>query len=181
MNKFTFITSNKNKAREITEILGNGIKVRAIDIPEIQSLDLDEVIRAKAKTAFSIIKKPVVVEDISFEISELNGLPGTFVKFFMQKIGSQGTADLLKSRNRNTKVTAAIATYDGIKMKIFKGTVDGTLAKKDRGKSGFAFDHIFIPKGQKKTYAEMSPEIKNKISHRSKALLKLKKYLEITS
>lgn len=178
MSNYVFVTSNKNKAKEINEILGSGIKVKALDLPEIQSLNLDEVITAKAKAAYVILKKPVIVEDISFEIQALNNLPGTLVKFFMQRLGSEGTAKLVKSKNRQTTITAAVAIYNGAKLKIFKGTVHGKLSTKNRGTSGFAFDHIFIPSGHKKTYAEMPQELKNKISHRAKALKLLKKYLE---
>lgn len=179
MNKnFAFITSNKNKAKEIKKILGTQIKVIEMDIPEIQSLDLDEVVTQKAKSAFNILNIPVAVEDVSFEIDALNGLPGTFIKFFIYKLGSEGTAKLIKSKNRKASVTAAIALFDGSKTKILKGVVKGSLTKENQGQSGFDFDRIFIPDGFKNTYAEMSTELKNKISHRSKALSKLKKYLQ---
>jgi XTP/dITP diphosphohydrolase len=74
-------------------------------------------------------------------------------------------------------VTAALALYDGRHLKIFKGIVWGTLSKKNMGESGFGFDKVFIPKGYNKTYAQMDPKLKNKISHRAKALQKLKEYL----
>ncbi len=178
LKDLTFVTSNKNKVREIGQILGPEVRIRELDISEIQSLDLDQVVSAKAKAAFQVVKKPVVVEDVSFEIEALNGLPGTFIKFFMQRLGSEKTACLVGHEKTNTTVTAAVALYDGIKLKIFKGVTHGTLSKKDRGTSGFAFDHIFIPKGHKKTFAEMNAELKNKISHRAKAFRKLKRFME---
>lgn len=174
----TVVTTNKNKLAEINAILGTNHKVSAIDIPEIQSLDLDEVITAKAKAAYDIVKKPVLVEDISLEIKELGGLPGTFVKFFLHTIGTEGTVSLLRNKRTDTKVTNTTAIYDGKTIKMFKGTVVGTLSKKNRGANGFGFDKVFIPDGQKKTYAEMSPAEKNRISHRAKALQKVKKYLQ---
>lgn len=178
MNRFVFVTSNKHKAKEITEILGTDIKIREVDIPEVQSLDLDKVITAKAKSAYNILKKPVAVEDISFEIHALKGLPGPFIKFFLQTLGTEGTVKLIGKNKSDTTVTAAVAIYNGSKLKVFKGIVTGTLSKKNKGESGFGFDKIFIPKGYKQTYAQMSPELKNKISHRAKALKQLKKFLE---
>lgn len=178
MNKYVFVTSNKHKAREIAEILGKDIKIRELDVPEIQSLDLDKVITAKAKAAYEIVKKPVIVEDISLEIDILNGLPGPFVKFFLQSLGTEGIVKLVGKNKSDTTVTAAIAIYNGSKMKIFKGVVHGKLSKKNKGESGFGFDKIFIPKGYQQTYAQMSPELKNKISHRAKALRMLKNYVE---
>ncbi|OGD98378.1 hypothetical protein A3A49_01415 [Candidatus Curtissbacteria bacterium RIFCSPLOWO2_01_FULL_38_11b] len=181
MNKFTFVTSNKNKAREITEILSSGIKINEVELPEIQSLNLDEVIAAKARAAYRKIKKPVLVEDISFEIKALKGLPGTFIKFFLQTLGTEGTVKLVGRSKTDTTVTAAIAIYDGKNFKIFKGKVSGTLSKKDKGIHGFGFDKVFIPKGYKHTYAQMPPSLKNEISHRAKALRKAKTYLKKTN
>ena len=178
LKDLTFITSNKNKAKEIRNILGSSIKIKELELAEIQSLDLDHVITEKAKLAFSIIKKPVIVEDISFEIASLNGLPGTFIKFFLQTLGTEGTVKLVGNKPTDTKVTAAVALYDGQKLKTFKGIVKGTLSKTNKGESGFGFDRIFIPRGYKQTYAQMDPQLKNKISHRAKALKKLKKFLK---
>lgn len=174
------VTSNKDKLAEINQILGTNHKVSTLDIPEIQSLDLDEVITHKAKSAYHKLKKPVLVEDISLEIKALNGLPGTFVKFFLEKLGTERTVKLVGKAETDTTVTAAVAIYNGKTLKIFKGSIKGTLSPKNRGKSGFGFDKVFVPKGYKKTYAQMPPSQKNKISHRSLALKKVKKYLLAT-
>lgn len=173
------ITSNKGKLSEINEILGTNHKVSTIDVPEIQSLDLDEVIIAKAKAAYEKIKKPVLVTDVSLEIKALNGLPGPFVKYFLMTLGAEKTVKLIKGKNTKTKVIDAVAIYDGRTLKVFKGEAYGHLIDKARGKHGFGFDFVFIPDGFSKTYAQMSPAEKNKISHRALALKKLKKYLEL--
>ena len=114
ISDITVVTSNKDKLTEINKILGTNHKVSALDIAEIQSLDLEEVIIHKAKEAYAKIKKPVVVEDISLEIKALNGLPGTFVKFFLQKLGTEGTVKLIDDAKTDTTVTAAVAIYDGV-------------------------------------------------------------------
>jgi len=171
------VTSSPDKLAEINEILGTNHKVSKVDIPEIQSLDLDEVIENKAKSAYQKIKKPVLVEDVSFEIKAFGGLPGTFIKFFLKTLGTEGTVAFVKGEDTTTKVTAAVAIYDGKNLKIFKGTIYGTLSPRDRGEYGFGFDKVFIPKGYNKTLAQMPPSLKNKISHRAKVLGMVKKYL----
>ena len=171
------VTSNKNKLAEINEILGTNHQVSKLDIPEIQSLNLDEVITHKAKDAYNRIKKPVLVEDISLEIEALNGLPGTLVKFFLERLGTEGTVRLVGKSKTDTTITAAVAIYDGQKIDIFKGKVKGTLSKKNRGSGGFGFDKVFIPEGYTQTYAQMSTILKNTISHRAKVLRKVKRFL----
>jgi len=177
LSKLVFVTSNKNKVREIKEILGPKTKFVNVDIPEIQSLNLEEVITAKAKSAYSILKRPVIVEDVSFEVDALRGLPGPFIKYFLQKLGTEGLLALIGNASKSTKAIAAVGFYDGNKLKIFTGIVEGTLSKKSIGESGFGFDRIFIPNGYTQTFAQMEITKKNKISHRANALRKLKRYL----
>jgi non-canonical purine NTP pyrophosphatase (RdgB/HAM1 family) len=177
LSDIVVVTGNKNKLDEINEILGTNHQASTLDIPEIQSLDLDEVITAKAKAAFEKINKPVLVTDVSLEIEALHGLPGPFVKYFVQTLGPAKTVDLIKGKNKKVKATDALGLYDGRTLSIFKGTLEGTLSDKPRGTQGFGFDVVFIPYGHKKTYAQMSLKEKNKISHRAKALRKLKAFL----
>lgn len=177
LSDLTVVTTSADKLKEINEILGTNHKVSKLDIPEIQSLDLGKVITAKAEEAYRQIKKPVMVEDVSLEIKALKGLPGTFVKFFLNTIGTEGTVSLVRDKDTTTKVTTAVAIYDGRDLRIFKGIVWGTLSAKNRGANGFGFDKVFIPRGYNKTFAQLPTKIKNKISHRGKALISLKKYL----
>ena len=171
------VTPNEGKIGEINEILGTSHKVSSIDVPEIQSLDLDKVITAKAKAAYQKIKKPVLVTDVSLEIQGLGNLPGPFVKFFLKTLGAEKTVQIVKG-SRRTKVTDAVAIYDGNFLKIFKGSVWGKVVSKTKGKNGFGFDFVFVPDGYDQTYAQMPSSLKNKISHRAKALCKVKKYFE---
>ena len=75
-------------------------------------------------------------------------------------------------------VGCSVAFYDGKKMKIVEGEVEGVIAERLMGKSPFGFDPIFVPKGFKKSYAQMTEDEKGKISHRGKAWEKMRKYLE---
>jgi len=177
LSDLTVVTSNKNKLTEINAILGTNHKVSKINVEESQSLDLDEVITAKAKAAYDKIRKPVMVTDVSLEIEKLKGLPGTFVKYFIETLGTTGTVQLLGKGVHKAKATDAVAIYDGKTLKIFKGIIKGSLAHRDRGTAGFGFDKVFIPQGYNKTWSQLSEEVKNKISHRAKALRKLKRYL----
>lgn len=176
LSDLVVVTSNIGKVGEINDILGTNHQVSNIEIPEIQSLDLDEVIIAKAKAAYAKIKKPVLVTDVSLEIEGLDGFPGPFVKFFLKTLGAEKTVQLVKG-SRKTKVTDAVAIYDGKNLKIFKGSVWGKVVPKAKGKNGFGFDFVFVPDGHNKTWAQMPSSLKNKISHRAKALRKLKKFL----
>ena len=178
LSEITVVTTSADKLTEINQILGTNHKVSTVDIPEIQSLNLDEVITDKARKAYQIVKKPVLVEDISFEIKDLKNLPGTFIKFFLQTLGTEGTVALVRNNDTTTKVTAAVAIYNGKNLKIFKGEIWGTLSPRDRGHYGFGFDKIFIPKGYNQTLGEMPPSLKNQISHRAKALKKVKAFLQ---
>jgi len=84
----TLVTSNPNKKIEVEEILtGVEITTKALDIPEIQSVSLKEIVLAKARAAFAMVGAPVLVEDVSFEMDCLNGFPGPFVKFWKQVVG----------------------------------------------------------------------------------------------
>lgn len=177
LSDLVVITSNENKLSEINQILGTNHKVSTVDIPEIQSLNINEVITAKAKAAYEKIKKPVLVTDVSLEIEGFNNLPGPFIKFFLFTLGTEKTVALLNGKGTRAKAIEADAIYDGKFLKIFKGTMVGSLALKDRGTNGFGFDKVFVPRGYTKTFAEMPTSLKNKISHRAKALEKLKKYL----
>ena len=177
LSDLVVVSTNPGKIEEINAILGTNHKVSTIDVTEIQSLDLDQVITAKAKAAYAKIKKPVLVTDVSLEIEALGSLPGPFVKFFLKTLGEEGTVRLIKGKSTKTKVTDAVGIYDGKILKIFKGSVYGHLVPKKRGKNGFGFDFVFVPNGYKKTYSQLSKSEKNKISHRALALKKLKKYL----
>ena len=152
LSDLVVVTTNKDKLTEINDILGTNHKVSAIDIPQIQSLDLDEVITHKAKEAYKRLNHPVLVEDVSLEIKALGGLPGPLVKFFLDTLGTEGTVRLVKGKDTTTRAICTVAIYDGKILKIFRGTSYGTLSEENRGSFGFGFDKVFIPKGYTQTF-----------------------------
>ncbi|HNT30134.1 MAG TPA: non-canonical purine NTP pyrophosphatase [bacterium] len=177
--KLYLVTGNEHKYREFCAIVPFPIERLALDLPEIQSLDLEEVVRAKAAAAYTAVGKPVLVEDVSFEITAWHGLPGPFIKWFNQTLTPAGIARLMRSEaDRSVAAREIIDLYDGTEHRLFYGEVTGRVAEEPRGESGFGFDTIFIPDGQERTYGEMSAEEKNTISHRAVALSKLKNYLK---
>jgi inosine triphosphate pyrophosphatase len=172
-----FVTGNAKKIQEASAILP-GIQQIEIDLPEIQSLDPEEIIREKLLVAHK--KEPnkhLIVEDVSYSVAGLQGLPGTFVKWFMQTIGPSGLYNLAKDKDTATTVSAHIGYITPeAEMRFFVGSVEGKTVPPD-GEGGFYFDSIFMPKGYDKRYSEMTREEKNTISHRSLALRELSKIL----
>ncbi len=176
LSQFKFVTGNPNKVREAGEILQLTLEPFQVDgLFEIQSPDLDEVVRHKARQAYSALQCPVMVEDSGLLFHAWNGLPGALVKWFEETVGCQGMLQMVNGFDdwRATAV-CCFAVYDGQNMKIARGEADGTLADSIRGGNGFGWDVIFIPEGYDQTYGEMSSKEKNAISHRKRALDELK-------
>ncbi|MCR4327400.1 MAG: RdgB/HAM1 family non-canonical purine NTP pyrophosphatase [Nanoarchaeota archaeon] len=174
--KIHFVTGNKSKYNEVKELLEDVVRVD-LNLSEIQSGDIYEVTREKARTAYEIVKRPVVVEDIGFYLECLNKFPGPLIKFFISSIGSGGIYDLVKNyKDKTAIVRCVVAYFDGKEFHFFTGDIRGKVVS-PRGKDNFGFDPIFQPDGKKKTFSEMGKE-KNKISHRRIAWGKLKSFLE---
>jgi inosine triphosphate pyrophosphatase len=174
--KLIISTGSKDKLKEFQAIL-NGYDLEAIPVEtnEIQG-NGEEVILEKAKQAYAQIKKPCIVDDTSFGFEEWGGLPGPYIKEFLEKIGCEKLPYLTK--NKNATVTCYVALAKSEKdILIFKGEVKGTVAE-IKGEEGFGFDKVFIPLGYNKRYSEMTSEEKNKVSHRYKAIRRLKDYLD---
>ncbi len=176
-----FCTTNRNKFLEYKEILSKfGVQIRMLKIKliEIQAKNLEEVATFKANLAFKIVKKPVIVEDAGLFIKALNGFPGVYSSFVFKTIGNDGILKLMKNvKDRTAKFRAVIAFRNKKGTFLFKGECKGRIAFKKRGKSGFGFDPIFIPYKSTQTFAE-NLELKNRISHRRKALEKFVKFLK---
>ena len=173
-----FITSNKGKLDEIRAITGLDIRSRALEIDEIQGIDVEKVVKDKAVKAYALIRKPVIVEDTGLYIKALSGFPGALVKWMVEAIGPSGICKVMKGYgNKSAYGETCIAFYDGKRLTTFSGRILGRIADSPKGSNGFGWDPVFIPRGYKKTFAQMASSEKNGISHRRKAALKLRKYL----
>lgn len=183
MRQITFVTSNKGKMREAQEILGDEhVVIQALDLVEIQSMDIGEIARFKVNQAYEKLQQPVIVDDVGLYVSAWGGFPGPFVKFMTPHGSNDLLLRLLKDENdRSVILKAAIGFHDGEEARVFIGALPGTLAESPKGKNGWGFDPILIPKGYEKTFAEMGPEVKHSMSHRGQALRALKSYLEKTT
>lgn len=159
MKNVVFVTGNAHKAHYFSELVGFEIDHAKADVPEIQSLDAEEVVVAKAKTAFEQFGKPVIVEDTSLQIDAMGHLPGTFIKWFLDELGTEKLCRLADSDpDRRAHASAIFAYYDGKNVQMFKGSAAGTIAVSPRGLSGFGWNAVFVPKGATQTLAEMSEE-----------------------
>jgi inosine triphosphate pyrophosphatase len=179
MNKtITFITGNEGKAREMSQLLEIPLNNIKLDLPEIQSANMAEIIETKTKEAFTQINGPVLVDDVSLDFCAWGSLPGPFIKWFLKGAGTEKICKMLNSfEDRSSIAHCYLGYYDGEKLMIFDGQMKGEISTEPRGENGLGWDPIFIPEHSQKTFAEMSSEEKNADSHRSRAVAKLKAYL----
>lgn len=177
------VSSNKGKLREFEQILNEEnlseieIKNIELELEEIQAVEIEEVIKPKAKKAFQKINKPVIVEDTGLFIEELNGLPGALTKLFLERIGNEGICNLI-TNNRKAMAKTIITYFDGKDYNFFEGKISGCITKCPTTSEGFGWDPIFIPENYENTFAELSPSQKNKISMRKIALEKFKNFIK---
>jgi non-canonical purine NTP pyrophosphatase (RdgB/HAM1 family) len=177
MKKITFITGNQSKADYLANYLGLPIDHVKIDLDEIQSLDLKEIVTHKVRQAYQKVKKPVIVEDVSLEFKALGGLPGPFIRFFVENMSPQNICSLLDGKNRKATARCVVGYYDGKRLELFEGKLNGEIAKVPAGKNGFGWDRIFIPDGYKITRASLNEDDDRKTYLKLKPLDKLKKFL----
>ncbi|CAG8973806.1 hypothetical protein HYALB_00006351 [Hymenoscyphus albidus] len=177
-----FITGNKNKLTEVKAILGSivDLQSQALDLIEIQGT-IEEISLDKCRRAAEAIKGPVLVEDTCLCFNALNELPGPYIKWFLQSLGHDGLNAMLAGfpdKSAQAVCTFAYSEGPGHEPIIFQGRTDGKIVPA-RGPANFGWDPIFEYESQ--TYAEMDKVAKNKISHRFRALEKLKAWLEESS
>lgn len=166
----TLVTGNPNKAKELQTILKNEeIVTAALELPEIQSMSLEEIVRAKVRAAFDEVGSPVVVEDVSFEIEALGGMPGPFVKWWAKAAGYEPALTVCEKESEWSAIARCGAGYcDGERTMYAEGVVKGRMTQKSEGE-GFGFDFYFIPDGYDQTFAALGLDVKNQISHRALA------------
>lgn len=177
--ELVFITGNQHKADFLAKWLGHPVKHHKLDLDEIQSLDLQTVVEHKARQAYDVLKKPVLVEDASLIFPAMGRLPGTFIKWFIEEMGYEGVLKLaLSLPSQEAYGRVCYAFYDGKELKLFDGEMHGHITSEPRGSGGFGFDPIFVNDGYDITRAEMDEETHAKTSYRTDALKKLKPYLD---
>lgn len=190
--KVCFTTNNAHKLKEVREILGDSIELLSLsdigfsgDIPETHET-LEENSLEKAQYIFDRFQIPVFSDDSGLEVEALNGKPGVHTAHYSGSRNAVGNmskvlAELKSSDSRKAQFRAVMTYIDQSgKANQFEGIVEGQLAPQMSGEDGFGYDPIFIPDGYDKTFAELSSEIKNTISHRKRAIEKLLQFLKST-
>jgi len=156
-----FITGNQNKADYLAKTLGIELEHQKIDLDEIQSANPLEIVDHKVRQAYDIIQKPVLVEDVSLVFNALNGLPGPFIKFFVEaENGLENLCRMLDGfSDRSAYASVVYGYFDGETLELIPGRLNGTIAQSPRGEGGYGWDKIFEPEGYDGlTRAELSPE-----------------------
>lgn len=176
MSTITLVTGNPGKLKEWQALLPVDASItfttHELDLPEIQSMDLQAIVEDKLKRAYQELQTPVIVEDVSAGLDDMGNLPGPFFKFFEKELGPTALLQLAKAPNQQATITCTIGYYDGDKTLYAQGKVKAMVVE-PRGTNGFGFDSVLMPEGETRTFAEMTPAEKNAISHRGQAIKKL--------
>ncbi len=178
MSKVVFVTGNQNKADYLSRLIGLGLDHQKIDLDEIQSLDLKEIVKHKVIQAYEMIEKPVIVEDVGLEFGAFNRLPGTFIKFWVEEVGLEKLAKILDGLDRSATAKCVFGFYDGKDLKLFEGLLNGRIADKPIGENGFGWDKIFIPEGYEITRAQMNDDDNDKTYKIIKPIDEIAKFLK---
>lgn len=175
----TFITSNKNKLAQVQSFISVPLLYTHLDLPEIQSLDLQEIVKYKVAEAYKMLGKPVLIEDVSLTIPAFGRLPGPFIKWFLKELQVEGLCTLISQHQDKSAIgEVCYGFHDGSTVHTFSGTVSGHISQSPLGTSGFGWDRIFIPEGYTITRGQMEKEDFEKTSPRKIALAKFEEYLK---
>jgi XTP/dITP diphosphohydrolase len=187
--KLVFATNNKHKFVEIRHRIGNLVHLISLnelgfngEIPETH-ITLEENAAEKAFFIFKKYRLNCFADDTGLEIEALSGRPGVLSaryagqESFSEKNITKVLRELRGVKNREARFRTVIALVDNGRLISFEGRIDGVILQKQKGSEGFGYDSIFLPDGFYQTFAEMSLEEKNRISHRTIAVDKLIDYL----
>jgi XTP/dITP diphosphohydrolase len=168
-----FVTGNPGKAREAQARLGTEVERVDYDYVERQADDLATIAAHGARDAFGALDgdDPVIVDDAGLFVDRLDGFPGPYSAYVEDRLGVAGVWRLvdreLEPDERDAAFRATVAFCDGDRVETFDGAVAGEIVA-PRGDGGFGYDPIFEHDGR--TFAELSTDAKNDVSHRGRAL-----------
>ena len=191
--KVVFATNNMNKLSEVKKILGSNFEVMSLsdinchdDIPEKGQTLKDNAI-IKAQWIYDKYHVNCFADDTGLEVDALGGAPGVYSARYAGGEGHDSEANMKKllselehTENRKARFRTVMALIIDGKVTTFDGIVNGSITKAKRGGEGFGYDPIFKPDGYEQTFAELGLDIKNRISHRARAIAKLADYLQRT-
>ena len=177
MQSITFITGNQKKADYLAKYLWFPIEHMKLDLDEIQSLDLREVIEHKVRQAHEKCGKPVLVEDVSLVFEDLGGLPWPFIKFFEKELWLQRLCTIIRDDSRKAVARCTFGYYDGNHLELFEWEIQGTIALAPRWENGFGWDQIFIPYFTDRTSAELGETEYERFYTEEKPFQKVREFL----
>lgn len=188
MKELLFATQNLHKLEEINQLITQ-FEIKSAfdygiteDIPETGATLADNALQ-KARYVFEKTNKNCFADDTGLEIDALNGEPGVYSARYAgpERDATKNMALVLEKlgdrNNRTARFKTVIALIYQGKEYLFEGAVEGEITETLSGKAGFGYDPIFKPRGEKKTFAEMTAEEKNSMSHRARAVKELVGFL----
>lgn len=188
--KLVFATNNKHKLDEVRAIVGDRVEVLSLkdigcydDIPETaDTLQGNALI--KARYIYEKYGADCFADDTGLEVDALDGEPGVYsARYAGEDCSSEANMqkllhNLTGKKNRNAQFRTVIALIIKGEEKLFNGIVTGRITEEKMGDSGFGYDPVFVPEGFSESFAQMSSEMKNSISHRFRATEQLSNYLK---
>ena len=190
--RLVFASNNDHKLQEVRAIMPAFIEVLSLnEIGFLQEIEetgstLEENSRIKAETVAAFIKDEMLIDgvfadDTGLEIDALHGAPGVYTARWAGEPAAnrkKALAELKGKENRSAQFRTVVTLIKGGQMQQVEGIVRGRIAEAESGTAGFGYDSLFIPEGYNCTFAELSSEEKNSISHRGRALEALVKILK---
>ena len=188
--KLVFATNNRHKLDDVRAIVGDRVEVLSLndigcydDIPETaDTLQGNALIKARyIHEKFGV---DCFADDTGLEVEALDGAPGVYsARYAGEECDSEANMqkllqNLTGKSNRNAQFRTVIALIIKGEEKLFNGIVKGTITEEKRGDSGFGYDPVFVPEGFSESFAQMSGDMKNSISHRYRATRELSNYLK---
>ena len=188
--RLVFATNNAHKLEEIRAILGNSIEILSLadihchaDIPETADT-LEGNARQKSRYVYEQYGVDCFADDTGLEVESLGGAPGVYSARYADGQGHDSQANMNKllkemeeKNDRKAQFRTIISLIEKGEERQFEGIVKGQITREKRGESGFGYDPIFQPDGYETTFAELGSDIKNRISHRARAVAALCDYL----
>lgn len=172
------VSSNPNKGIEAERILGFPVLRVSLALPEIQAATVEDITRYKLEVAKTKGYSRLVVEDVSLGFDELGNFPGPYVRWLLEAAGGKGLAAIAYAlNNRSARAQCCVGYWNGSEGKLFVGETPGEILVKPRGERHFGWDAWFQPRGSTKTFAEMTSDEKDEVSHRGRAYRQLREHL----
>lgn len=190
-DNIVFATNNQHKLHEVRLALGPDFRVLSLD--EIKCFDelpetgnsLEANAHQKAEYVYKKFSTTCFADDTGLEVEALNNEPGVFsARYAGPQRNNEENIDLLlynlkTSTNRKAQFRTVICWINFNETKFFEGIIKGNIIPARKGERGFGYDSVFVPEGYTKTFAEMTMEEKNTLSHRSLAVKKLAEFLKL--